>query len=181
MIQKLKEIIILTASYYNIQLKPEVLAMYAEDLSDLDPVRVIEAYKTYRRDPKHKTFPLPAQIRNLVAPVVDPEAQGREIAGRCVEAIKTFGWAQPEGARAFIGEIGWSVIKSVGGWNYFCEQHGLEIHPGQFYAQARDRIKDQVQYGGREHINAAIERRETESTGLQKPDAAALLERLKNK
>lgn len=156
--QAIKEIIVLTAAYYGVTIKPEVLAMYAEDLSDLDPAEVLDAYKTYRRDPKNKTMPLPAHIREIIQPTVSPDAMAREIAGRCMEAVKEFGWPSPEKARAFIGEEGWSVIRSVGGWQHFCEELGVEINPQTFYAQCRERVRDQIQFNRGQIQKAYVEK-----------------------
>lgn len=141
------QLLAILAAYYRQKLEDEVLVMYAEDLLDLDYKEVVSAISAYRRNPKNRMMPLPAQIREVLTPVVDPEAMAREIAGRCVEAISKFGWPQPEKAHAYIGDEGWSVIQSNGGWTYFCEQHGVEINSGQFFAQARDRVRDQIAFG----------------------------------
>lgn len=154
MSQAIKEIIINTASYYNHTMRPEVLKMYAEDLEDLDPAAVIAAYKAYRRNPKNRTMPLPAQIRDVVCPTVDPEAMARELSGRSVKAIALFGWPQPEQARNYMGEHAWTAIEHSGGWAHFCREHGVSIDPGVFLAQARETIKSRITYGESNIIRA---------------------------
>jgi hypothetical protein len=144
---KVTQLLAVTAAYYRQKLEDEVLKMYAEDLIDLPFLSVSNAIANYRRNPKNRTMPLPAQVRDMLTPVVDPDAMAREIAGRCVQAITKFGWPQPGPAREFIGEEGWSVIESSGGWLHFVEQHGDGINPQTFFAQARDRIKDQLTFG----------------------------------
>lgn len=148
---KLKEIIALTYAYYNQGKAPQdaVLAMYAEDLADLDPIQCIDAYNRYRKNPKNRTFPLPAQIRELVCPdeFISTEAQAREIAARIVGAISQFGWNNGRSAEVYIGPAGWSVVQRQGGWNYLCENMGTRINPTTFQAQVRDQVEGSLRYG----------------------------------
>lgn len=141
-IKELKKGIIMTAAYYGRDLKPEVVAMMADDLIDLPFDDVSKAYSDYRKDPKNRTMPLPAQIRDIVQPASTPESDGREGAARITQTIVKFGWANPTDARNFLGEHVWSVVESFGGWNYICTNHGMSIDPGAFHAQARERIID---------------------------------------
>lgn len=143
----LREVIILTASYYGRALSEPVLEMYYEDLCDLPTDQVAAAYKTYRRDPKNKTFPLPAQIRDLVDPSPTPEADARAVSGRISEAIVRFGHSNGNEAKLFIGQVGWDIVQSWGGWAYLCQNYGVTIDPGQFEAQTRNRAVDAIQYG----------------------------------
>lgn len=143
-LKELKKGITLTASYYGRELKPEVIAMMAEDLSNLPFAKVSQAYLTYRRDPKNRTMPLPAQIRAIVDPQPTPEAEGREAVERIKLAIAKFGWPQGEAARAFIGEVGWRIVEGMGGWMRVCESDF--IHNPGLIAQARNRAEDLVRY-----------------------------------
>lgn len=143
---KVKEIIILTASYYGKALSEPVLEMYAEDLEDLDPALVVNAYKTYRRDPKNKSFPLPAQIRDIVEPEPTPESGGRDIASSIQCAIVKYGYSNESLARQFIGPQGWDVVQRWGGWSHLCTNMGVSIDPGQFYAQVRDFAIDAARF-----------------------------------
>lgn len=140
------KIIAYTGIYYGRELEREVLKMMVDDLDDLLFDHVFKAYVQYRRDPKNKTMPLPAQIRDLVSPTPQPEVQGREIASRIQAAIKRFGWPNGDAARTFIGEIGWEIVRSYGGWAQLChdqDKYGL----GTFQAQIRERAKDLVAHG----------------------------------
>ncbi len=139
--QKLKEVIALTAAYYGFNLNPQVLLMYVDDLAEFDYQDVINAYQNYRKNPKNRTMPLPAQIIGILTPEISQESQANIITGRIREAIGKFGWANPGEAKAHIGEIGWRVIGRFGGWSSVCENHGLSINPGQFNAQAREQVK----------------------------------------
>jgi hypothetical protein len=140
--QRIKEIIILTASYFRQTISAPVLEMYVDDLIDLPADRVINAYKTFRRDPKNKTCPLPSQIRDIVMPAKTPESSARDDAARIQQAIVKYGYSNPLEAESFLGSKVWAVVQSFGGWNYICTNHGVNIDPTTFYAQARERLGD---------------------------------------
>ena len=140
----LKEVIILTASYYNVTMKPEILLMYVEDLSDLAEQDVINAYQIYRKNPRNKTAPLPSAIREIVRPEIDDETYAISTASLVLEAVSRFGWSDPTKARAHIGEIGWAAVNRFGDWLYVCENLGVKIQPTTFQAQIRDIVKSQV-------------------------------------
>lgn len=161
-VQKLKETIIGTAVYYGRQMTPEVLQMMVEDLEDLDPVACEQAYRAWRRNPKNKTFPLPAQIREVVAPEesIDPEDLAREIAARIVGAVPKFGWCNAREAEKFIGPEGWEIVRRQGGWSYICENLGVTMSPSTFQAQLRDQLKANLKHG-----LGAIDRRVTLGEG----------------
>jgi|GEM_PF-5036285 len=141
----------LTHAYYHRgqHLEDEVLLMYAEDLADLDVAACVDAYNRWRRNPKNRTFPLPAHIRELVNPeeFVSNESQAREIAGRVCGAVPKFGYANANAARLYIGPEGWSAVQRQGGWQYLCEQLGSNINPAIFQAQLRDLIEGSLHYG----------------------------------
>lgn len=143
---RLKETIILTASYYGRTISEPVLNMYAEDLEDLPEDRVVAAYKTYRRDPKNKSFPLPAQIRDIVQPETTPEVEARDIASAIQGAIVKYGYPNEGLAREYIGPQGWDVVQRWGGWSHLCANMGVSIDPGQFYAQVRDFATDAARF-----------------------------------
>lgn len=136
----------LMAAYYARTLQDEVLAMYADDLADLPAERVLEAMKAYRRDPKNRQMPLPAQIRDMIEPQETPEAAARDLASKISGAIVKFGHPNENLARNYIGEKGWAIVQRWGGWSYLCANHGTVIDPGQFYAQVRDHAVDVVKY-----------------------------------
>lgn len=141
--------IVVTAEYYGRQLSEPVLRMYTADLSDLPPHKVLAGYAQYRRNPANRTFPLPAQIRELVNPeeFVAVEAQAREIAARVVGAVPKFGWNNVRGARSYIGEIGWGIVERQGGWQHICENLGTRMNATTFQAQVRDQADSSIRYG----------------------------------
>lgn len=144
---ELKKGIALTAAYYGRDLTLPVIEMMANDLSDLPFLEVSAAFANYRRDPKNRTFPVPAQIRELVRPTPTPEQQARELVARILEAQDRFGYTWPHEAKAFIGEIGWSAVRTYGGWQNFCEGLGHHFSVDQFSAQVRELLKGRIQHG----------------------------------
>lgn len=154
---QVKKAIVMTAEYYGRQLSETVLEMYAEDLADLDPGKCVDAYQRYRRNPANRTFPLPAQIRELVNPneYISVEARAREIAARIVGAVPRFGWPNPKEAELFIGPEGWDVVRRQGGWAFICENLGVKINPTSFQAQVRDQVEGTLRYG-RDAVESAI-------------------------
>lgn len=131
--------------YYEKTLSEPLLEMYLGDLADLPEAEVIVAYQAYRRDPKQRGFPLPSQIRSIVRPEISDDTLAREAAARIPEAIRMFGYASPKEAQFFIGDAGWSVVRRFGGWEYICENHGLNLNPSTFLAQARDLAKAHIE------------------------------------
>lgn len=185
--QDLKTYIAQIAAYYQRPLLDVVLKMYSDDLADLEYVAVIGAYESYRKNPKNKTIPLPAQIREIVQPVSTPEADGREIASRISSAIVKFGHSNAKEAEFFIGPTGWQIIQSSGGWSYLCENMGVSIDAGVFYAQVRDRATDRARGNGIDmfrHLAAPIvlnPKPEIEFTERREQQIAALIDHVSTK
>jgi hypothetical protein len=148
----LREVIALTFAYYNRgqTLSDAVLEMYAGDLSDQDQLKCMAAYAQWRRNPANKTFPLPAQIIELINPdqFVAPETKAREVAARVIGAISKFGWTNAKGAQVFIGPEGWGAVNRMGGWSYLCENVGPRgINPASLQAQLRDLLMGDFKHG----------------------------------
>lgn len=114
--------ITLTFAYYSAgrTLSDDVLKMYATDLADLPDEQVVLAYDQWRRSPKNRRFPLPADIRDLLQPETNPEDDAREAATRIITAVRTYGHSNADMAREFIGELGWEVVRLSGGWFNLC-------------------------------------------------------------
>lgn len=138
------KILVNLAVYYGRPITKEVVSMMVDDLEELSPMEIQTAITKYRRDPKNRQFPLPAQLLAIVRPAVDPDSAAREIAARINHAIVKFGWCNAREAENYIGEIGWNIVESSGGWSYLCQNHGLSIDPGVFSAQVRERAKTAI-------------------------------------
>lgn len=133
----LKALIVMTSAYYGQRLDDTVVEMYAEDLADLPLDAVRRALVEARRDPKQRTFPLPAVIRDKIQPFDNADADAKEAAGRIVAAVSRFGWNNVARAREYVGELGWAVVERQGGWETLCRTL-TEDNIGQMQAQWRD-------------------------------------------
>lgn len=149
-VQNLKKILIVTAAYYGKELSDEVVRLQVGDLQDLDYDRVVRGFESFRRDPKNKFAPLPADIRALADPAESEVDVGRDTAVRLIAALAKHGadWARGylaggmrnfdgggqrwltwgEAAKAEIGEIGLAIVARYNGWSQF--------HSTYNYAQA---------------------------------------------
>lgn len=119
----------------------DVLRMQIEDLCDLNFHDVVSALNQYRRNPKNTQWPRANKIREIVNPNQSVEGMANEAASRIRSAISKFGWPNPTDAKAYIGDLGWLIVERSGGWQYLCENHGIDLNPLTFHAQARDQAK----------------------------------------
>ncbi len=119
-LQSLKGYIALTAAYYGQQLDDAVIAMYAEDLSDLPFETVKAAITEIRRNPSITRFPLPAVIRAKIAPPETDVDQARLAEAAIWEAVSRFGWPNGAEAEAYVGQLAWEGVKRFGGWPNVC-------------------------------------------------------------
>jgi hypothetical protein len=118
---QISEIIFALAEYYERQLTENQLAMYVEDLLCLEPEQLIESIKRYRNDPKNDRFPLPVKLKAMIGEAASPDDAARDSASRIIAAVSKYGWNNVEQAKAYIGELGWEVVKRQGGWQTLCE------------------------------------------------------------
>jgi hypothetical protein len=108
------------AEYYDKTLSPSQLAMYSDDLSELEPQALALAVKRYRTDPKNDRFPLPARLKSMVQVQFDPDSEAAEAVSRIMAAIGRIGPYRESDARAAVGELGWAVVTQEGGWAHVC-------------------------------------------------------------
>lgn len=162
-LKELKRTIFLTARYYNRELEPDVIVMMADDLSTLPFPEVMEAFLKYRRNPKNRTFPLPAQILDIVHPEPDSREFATVLARKIDLAVAKHGWNWEQGfyhkdgnwweddkgnifssfkeaVISELGEIGWHTICSRGGW-IATRNSANEMEEGIFISQCRDQIQ----------------------------------------
>jgi hypothetical protein len=115
------------SAFYQVKLEPFVFDMYLDDIADagLNYGELVHAMKLYRRNPKNRRPPLPADLIDLIKPAISDDAQARDTAARIVGAVKKFG--NPPGERwlpewrTYVGEIGLLAIQRRGGWAALCE------------------------------------------------------------
>jgi len=126
------------AQMYGKDLTRQALVLMLDSINDLDPVKVYDVFKQWVNEKKTNSYPLPADIRALVMPSLDPLDKSRLAASRVIEAVNKFGYTSPFEAREFIGELGWQAINNFGGWDYVCGNLGHVIDVTTFNAQIRD-------------------------------------------
>jgi hypothetical protein len=149
--------------YYSKQLNPQALSMMVSDLEDLPAELVLMAIKKYRQNPKNRTFPLPAQIREIIHPSADDRAVSIELSRKILKALGTHGWSWQHGyyengkpyfeddkgnrfetfQQAVVSElglIGWEIVESRGGWQNLATMAN-EQEEGIYQAQLRDQIE----------------------------------------
>lgn len=149
--------------YYSKQLNPNALSMMVSDLEDLPVELVLMAIKKYRQNPKNRSFPLPAQIREIITPSSDDRSLSIELSRKIIKALGKHGWSWEHGyylnGKAYfeddrgnkfvnfkdaviseLGEIGWEIIESRGGWKNFTTMAN-EQEEGIYAAQLRDQIE----------------------------------------
>ncbi len=140
----LKKLIVAYSAYYNRELSDDVIKMYIEDLSEFDLTEIVDAFKKYRNDAKNRQMFLPAQIKEIISPIVEKKDLAISTALRVKEAIYKYGWSNENEAKIFIGPAGWKMIDRFGGWKYVCENLGINLMEGQFFAQFRDAIESNL-------------------------------------
>jgi hypothetical protein len=149
--------------YYSKQLNPQALSMMVSDLEDLPIELILMALKKYRQNPKNRTFPLPAQIREIINPQTDDRAVAIELSRKILTAIGRHGWAWQHGyfengkpyfeddkknrfehfheaVVSELGELGWQIIQSRGGWQALTSSANEEDE-GIYFAQLRDQVE----------------------------------------
>lgn len=131
---------ILTAKYFDKVLDYDLVKMLVDDVCHHKAEDVSNALRIYRKG-NSRAWPRSSDIIAILEPKRDDTALAIEAAGRCVQAVKKFGWTNPEGAREFIGEMGWLAVVRYGGWKHICENLGSKIDQTSFVAQVRDLCK----------------------------------------
>jgi hypothetical protein len=104
---------------------------------------VIAAIKSIRRDPKTTKLPLPAVIRQRIAPELSDDNMSVLAANKIWDAIAKFGWPNHKEAKTFLGELPWAVVEHAGGWVSVCQESGSG-NPQAFKAQLRELSKSVI-------------------------------------
>lgn len=132
------------AMMYGKEFPKEQATIYIDSLVSFMPdtfENYMGALLKYINDSKNKFFPTPMNLKQYLQPEMSPEAMGNEVASRIRAAITKFGWCNPNDAKNYIGDLGWKVVERSGGWQYICENHGVDLNVLTFHAQARDTTK----------------------------------------
>jgi len=135
----------LTCKMFDKEITFEMARFAMQNLEDLDFEKTIQALNSFSRDSKNKFWPKVAEIRSIVEPELSLDAHANAIASKIRLAIARHGWCNKNAAMNEIGAIGWEIVERSGGWQYICENHGLNLNPGTFHAQVRDVAKSLIQ------------------------------------
>lgn len=144
--QQLGEQILQTAFWYGLEIDRNRLSLILNHwmATNIAPHLLIDAYKRFTEVSKFNRFPTPAEIYGMIKPELSVDDEANLIATKIRQAISRCGYADPEGARKFIGEVGWNIVRRFGGWTYICENHGDLLNPLTFHAQCRDITKAEI-------------------------------------
>lgn len=137
--KELMKLLSMTAGYYGKEFPDYILKMYAADLADIPLGQLKNAFDVYRRNSKNRTFPIPAQIREIIFPEESENLEAVNSSNKIWNAIGKFGWSNPEEAKSFLGEL-WELVKFQGGWKNLCQESN-QAQPEIFKAQLRESCK----------------------------------------
>jgi hypothetical protein len=85
-------------------------------------------------------FPSIADIRkSLGVHDEDPETQCRQVAANIQAAMRKFGWAREIEAKTWLGDLAWSVVNGVGGWQFLSDV--TLVNHATVFAQIRELAK----------------------------------------
>lgn len=113
------------ALYYSYQLTEPQLALYVQDLIDMDFELLVKAVRLYTSDAKNEKFPLPAKLKCIVQ--VTDEQKARDAASRIISAIAKVGPYQGNEAKETMGELAWAIVQANGGWMQICQVESKEL------------------------------------------------------
>jgi hypothetical protein len=167
---ELKKALIALSAYYQRPLTDAAITMMVEDFEDESWPEVEAAMREYRRDPKNRTFPLPAQILGVIRKPLDSKHIAIDLAKQICAAIQSHGWNWTQGYAsagrtvfhgggythanfddaviAELGEVALEVIRRRGGWKYLHDEF-FDSNEGTFVAQLRDHIESILQLSAR--------------------------------
>jgi hypothetical protein len=126
---------------YGADISQQRLAAVLNALEDLPHRLVIEFLNNWSKQAKFARPPFPSEIRlQLVGVPPDDDQVARDIATRMIGAVRRHGHNNPDDAREFMGEIGWQIIRRMGGWDQFSRNLMNDQHP-TYLAQFRELAK----------------------------------------
>lgn len=184
-LSSIKKLIVDDADYWGAPMSEGRLQAFANQLQSYDPKQIYQAMLHFHNEPGRTRMPMPADLIAQMKGGMDSDTKGKLAASRTIEAISRFGYANPEAAKEFIGELGWSAVKRYGGWSYVCENLGVNIPVATFQAQIRDICiaTDKAGKAGLSDAPIAISAPEPkrEIAGPERVDAMKLLNNVRSK
>jgi hypothetical protein len=147
--RKKKQLVVL-AEVFGTKLSDQRILLYCEALKDLSDEDVEKAIAMLLRDATVKFFPLPSQLREYVTPTLSIDDAGQELISRLNDVFARFGYVDPEGARAYLGELVWEAMGGQPGYLELCM--GKTAQMPTIKAQIREVVKAKLRIknpGGR--------------------------------
>lgn len=125
----------------NFQLDESSVEIQESFLSDIPLERRISAIQKIITTRKaNDRFPSIRDIREAAGEKIEDGRDDRfaatEISHSIWNAIGRFGYVDPDGAKAYLGQIAWAVVVCTGGWGEVCE--ATEFDKTTLLAQWRD-------------------------------------------
>lgn len=136
-LKTLKKLVVQNLTFYDAPINEVKVQMFAAELKDLDLGAVISVFASFRQEKGRRLMPMPSDIRDRIKPLsLSDDTLAIEAVARIVQSLSRFGGYRSEDAKAFIGELGWEVVKRQGGWTELCTNVGVDSPIGVFQAQA---------------------------------------------
>lgn len=168
-IRRIAERIVIMNSMCGVNMPDNAVMYQAKLLADLDFDLVVKAFDNYALSNKTGRPPTVAHIREIINPVVSERDLANELARKIDKCVAKHGWSWSEGqiiagddvletmtmyegasgklhdtfkeaVISEIGEVGWHVICSRGGWSNV-RNSANEMPEGMFISQMRDQVE----------------------------------------
>lgn len=153
------------AAYFQSNISDGVLSLYTDDVAHLPFQEVLAAMAEVRKEKGRRFMPLPADVLDKFSSDVSPLTLANEVAGLICSGIEKFSPDDTIRAHAYIGELGWMVVKKLGGWQSLCTTLTND-DMRSFFAQVRELTKSQIELAkaGRLHTPPDIPYKEKNIT-----------------
>lgn len=142
----LKKMYVGLSAYYQKETADLTIEMYVRDLENYSFQEILRAIEKYRRNPKNKTIPLPANLIEIINPEINSKDIGQIVSAQLQKALTKKGswWGVnmdtdkfKEEMREYLGDIGFTLIQKIGGWSVFCNR-AREANMDIFNSQIRE-------------------------------------------
>lgn len=140
-LKAIKQIIIENCAFFDAPMNDLKLKMFAQELGSLRAEDVAKAMHHFRQEKGRRQMPMPADIKSFLDPKVSDDSEAEIVAGKIQKAISSFGHTNPGQAKEYIGDLGWRVVDSYGGWYYICANAGSGFKIDTARAQWRNMAK----------------------------------------
>lgn len=152
-------------SMYGKEIPRQTMTLMLNAIQDLNPLSIEKVLNEWAVKSKLGRHPLPVEIREAINPTLNSRDVANELARKIDKAVGRYGymWASgvmgPDGfywdgggekwgsfkeaVIAELGDVGWHVVCSRGGWSHVRESAN-EMDEGQFIAQMRDQIESTI-------------------------------------